>query len=248
MESECANFEISRMARLLEVSKSGYYKWLKAQKTPSRAKVRIRKLEIKILSFHHDSHGIYGSPRILADLVENGDKVSHNTVAKYMRNLGIAGVSPRLFKVTTISNSKKSYPPDLVKRQFIQKELDALWTSDITYLKIGSGDVYLCAVRDECSSKILGWKAQDNMGTEIVTESLDLAIAKRGGHVKGTIFHTDRGSQFNDKLVKDLCKKAEITRSMGARRCCYDHATAESFWSIFKHEYFYRHALVTLTS
>ena len=144
------------MARLLEVSKSGYYKWLKAQKTSSRAKVRIREQESKIVSFHHNSHGIYGSLRILADLVKNGDKVSHSTVAKYMRNLGIAGVSPRLFKVTIISNSKKSYPSDLIERQFIQEELDALWSSDITYLKIGSGDVYLCAIRDECSSKILG--------------------------------------------------------------------------------------------
>ena len=241
MESECANFEISRMARLLEVSKSGYYKWLQSQKTPSKAKVRARELEVKILSFHHNSHGIYGVPRITVDLVENGEKVSHNTVAKYMRNLGIAGVSPRVFKVTTIRDSTKSYPPDLVKRQFTQVKLDTLWTSDITYLKIGSGDVYLCAVRDECSSKVLGWKVDDNMETEIIIEALEQAIAKRNGHVKGTIFHTDRGSQFNDKKVKDLCERAKITRSMGATGCCYDHATAESFWSILKHEYFYRH-------
>ncbi len=87
--------------------------------------------------------------------------------------------------------------------------------------------------------KVLGWKIDNNMGTEIVTEALDLAM--RGGQVKGTIFHADRGSQFNDKKLKDLCKKAGTTRSMGATGCCYDHATAESFWSIFKHEYFYRH-------
>ncbi len=146
------------MARLLEVSKRGYYKWLQVQKTPPRAKVRAHELESKIVSFHHESHGIYGYPRILADLVENGDKVSHNTVAKYMRNLGMAGVSTRLFKVTTIKDPTRSYPPDLIERQFIQEELDTLWTSDITYLKIGSGDVYLCAVSDECSLKCLAGK------------------------------------------------------------------------------------------
>ena len=211
METQCANFEISRMARLLKVSRSGYYKWLQSKRAVPPSKVRRRELEVKILSFHHDSHGIYGAPRITANLVENGNSVCQNTVAKYMRNLKVAGVSPRLFKTTTISDPTKSYLPDLIKRQFIQDELDALWPSDITYLKIGGRDVYLCAVRDECSSKVLGLELDDNIKTEITTKALEQAITKRNGRVKRTIFHTDRGSQFNDKKVKELCQKAEIT-------------------------------------
>ncbi len=241
MDAECANFEINRMARLLEVSRSGYYKWTDGQKNPSGAAIRREELKAKILHFHSESHGVYGSPRITADLFNAGIKLNHNTVASYMRDLGICGVSPRLFKVTTISDPKAKYPEDLVKRRFSQEKLNALWTSDITYLTIGTGDVYLSAIRDECSSKVLGWALADNMRTKIVTDALDQAVQMRNDQVEGTIFHTDRGGQFSDHKVEEFCKKAGIIRSMGQTGSCYDHATAESFWSIFKHEYFYRH-------
>ena len=241
MKAECANFEINRMARLLKVSRSGYYKWIESQKHPSGAAIRREKLKAKILYFHSESHGVYGSPRITADLFYAGIKLNHNTVASYMRDLGICGVSPRLFKTTTISDPKAKYPEDLVKRHFSQEKLNALWTSDITYLKIGTGDVYLSAIRDECSSRVLGWALAYNMRTEIVTDALYQAVKIRNEQVKGTILHTDRGAQFSDRKVVEFCKKAGIVRSMGQTGSCYDHATAESFWSIFKHEYFYRH-------
>jgi transposase InsO family protein len=134
----------------------------------------------------------------------------------------------------------------LVNREFAPEGINVLWTSDLTYLKIGAGDVYLCAVRDEGSSRVLGWQLADHTRTEIVTDSLDQAIATRFGNVPGTIFHADRGSQFSDHKTEALCAKFEITRSMGATGSCYDHASAESFWSIFKHEYFYRHVFATM--
>ena len=112
MEAERANFEITRMARLLEVSRSGYYRWSQAQTTMSLSKCHRAKLEIMILGFHRSSHGIYGAPRITADLNGIGAAVSHNTVARRMRDLGITGVSPRLFKTTTVANSTASYPDD----------------------------------------------------------------------------------------------------------------------------------------
>ena len=246
MEVEYANFEIIRMARLLEVSRSGYYKWLNAQKTMSPSKQRRAELEIMISDSHSRSHGVYGAPRITADLIGIGVSVSHNTVARRMGDLGIIGVSPRLFKRTTVSDPTASYPDDLVKRNFAQEQLDVVWTSDITYLRIGVGFVYLCAIRDECSARILGWKLDNNMRTEIVTDALSQAILRRHSKVEGTILHTDRGSQFSDHKVKELCDKAKIIRSMGETGSCFDHATAESFWSIFKHEYFYRHVFSNL--
>ena len=119
MAAECANFEVTRMARLLEVSPSGYYRWKEAQDRPALpSEVRRADLDAKIISFHKASRGTYGSPRVSTDLHEAGERVSHNTVAVRMASLGIVGVSPKLFKVTTNSDPTAAYPPDLVERDF----------------------------------------------------------------------------------------------------------------------------------
>ena len=130
MAAECANFEVTRMARLLEVSPSGYYRWRAAQDRPALpSEVRRADLDAKIISFHKDSGGTYGSPRVTTDLHEAGERVSRNTVAARMAALGIVGVSPRLFKVTTNPDPTASYPEDLVKRDFHPADINQLWTS-----------------------------------------------------------------------------------------------------------------------
>jgi hypothetical protein len=157
MEAECPNFEITRMARLLEVSRAGYYKWKVARENPSSAKLRRKNLEVKILVIHQESTGIYGAPRITAELHVRGDSLSHNTVASRMRALGISGVSPRLFKVvTTVSDPEATYPKDLVDRNFDQGNLDAIWTSDITYMKIGGTQAYCAQLEMNTQEEYLG--------------------------------------------------------------------------------------------
>jgi putative transposase len=196
--AECAHHDVSKLAQLLDVSRSGYYAWAARQcrvELSPRQQWR-RDLEVKILAHWKASTRTYGSPRITADLHAEGVTVSQNTVAKVMVEMGIEGISPRTFKVkTTTVDPTASFPPDRVGRIFDQGRLDAVWTSDITYLTCGEGDAYLCAIRDEHSRRVLGWSLADHMRTELVEAAVDAAAFTRGGTVAGTILHSDRGSQ-----------------------------------------------------
>lgn len=250
MSAQCGTYAIDRMARLLEVSRAGFYRWREHEDgrvMTGRARLRRDQVDAMIVAAHKGSKGVYGSPRIHAELAELGVAVSVNTVAARMKALGVQGISPRTFKViTTESDRDAKFAPDLVGRHFDQGALDKVWTSDLTYLCTGDGLAYLCAVRDEHSGRVLGYCLGDHMRAELVTDALEQSVRTRNFHTPETIFHTDRGGQYCDRDIVALCHKHRIQRSMGATGSCYDHATAESFWSIFKHEYYYRHAFANL--
>ncbi|MFE9579947.1 IS3 family transposase [Nocardia sp. NPDC006044] len=139
MAAACADHDVCRMAGLLGVSTSGYYRFLQVRADPQPVPrlQRRRGLEVKILAHHRASRGTYGSPRITDDLHAEGERVSKNTVAAIMADLGIEGISPRTFKTTTVVDPVAEFPPDLVVRRFDRGRPDLVWSSDITYLTCG---------------------------------------------------------------------------------------------------------------
>nr|WP_246600940.1 IS3 family transposase [Skermania piniformis] len=249
--AECADHDISILTALLGVSRSGYDAWAarrrRGEVSPRRQ--RRRDLEVKILAHWQASRRTYGSPRITADLHAEGERVSANTVAEIMAEMGIEGISPRTFKVrTTVVDPTASFPPDRVGRSFDRGRLDAVWTSDITYLTCGEGDAYWCAIRDEHSRRVLGWSLAEHMRTELVTAAVEAAVTVRGGSVTGTILHSDRGSRYTSHDMAKACSGHGLRRSMGATGICWDNAGAESLWSTVEHEYYKRHAFTTYAS
>ena len=165
--------------------------------------------------------------------------MNEKTVAAIMAEIGIEGISPRTFKVrTTVIDPTASFPPDRVVRRFDQGRTDAVWMTDITYLTCGEGDMFLCAIRDGHSRRVLGHVVADHIGADMVCEAIDAAVACRDGDVTGTVLHSDRGGEFTAALTAQACARYGLERSMGDTGVCWDNSGAESFWSTFKHEYY----------
>lgn len=243
IEAEKANYPITRMCALLEVSRSGFYKWRSNRgRGPTPAQQRRTELDARVAALHKASDGVYGAPRILADLRDDGETVSRKTVAASLRRQGLAGISPRTFApVTTIVDLDAPVPKDLVKRRFDVGALDRVWTSDITYLRTGEGWLYLCAVRDGCSRRVIGWAIDEHMRTDLVEAALAMAVAMRGELAEQVAFHADRGCQFTSAQLARFARHHNLARSVGRTGVCWDNAQQESFWATLKVEFYDRY-------
>jgi putative transposase len=252
IHAEKANFEVSRMTDLLKVSRSGYYAWAARQNADPGPRARRRTaLVTKIKNFHQASDRVNGSPRILADLRADGETVSRKTVAKLMRDNNIRGISPRPWRpVTTISDATPHAIPDLVGRRFDQGEPNLVWTSDITYLATGQGWLYLCAVRDGCSRRVIGYAFADTLHTDLVETALRRAVTFRDpatGPTAQVIFHADRGCQYTSEQLDQVAGEVDVRLSVGRTGVCWDNAQQESFWSTLKTEFYDRHDFAART-
>ena len=206
MQQEKANYSIKRMSRLLEVSRSGYYKWHKVQAVRLRGENQrqrfLDRLDVLIHEIWEESDEVYGAPRITAELAEKGIMVNRKTVAKRMRVMGIEGISPRAFvPVTTIQSKRRSTLADLVKRLFDQGQLNRVWMSDITYLRTGEGWLYLCVIRDGHSRRVLGWSMDSVQDSYLLERALRMAYILRGEVPDSVVFHADRGTQFTSEQL-----------------------------------------------
>jgi putative transposase len=243
IEAEKASYPIKRTCELLEVSRSGYYKWRKSRDSgPTAAQRRRAELDAKVAKFHAASDGVYGAPRILADLRTDGERVSRKTVATSLRRQGLAGICPRRFvPATTVVDLDAVVPKDLVGRCFDTGVLNRVWTSDITYLGTAEGWLYLCAVRDGCSRRVIGWAVEEHMHTDLVQAALTMAVAMRGEIAQQVILHADRGCQYTSAQLAWFAREHNLVRSVGSTAVCWDNAQAESFWATLKVEFYDRY-------
>jgi transposase InsO family protein len=247
IDAEKANYPVSVMARLLGIDRRRYHEWVARRRAAPPEPSRMDRLVERVKHFHAASDATYGAPRIRADLLDEGWRVSLKTVAKAMRLAGVEGISPRTWHPpTTVPDPNAPKVPDLVKRRFDQGGKDLVWLSDITYLWAGSSWVYLCAVRDGHTRRVLGRLVADHMRADLVEDTLRQAVALRGKLPEKVIFHADKGCQYTSQQVAEAAVEFDLLRSMGRTGVCWDNAQAESFWSTFKNEYYHRHAFTGL--
>ena len=243
IEAEKASYPIKRMCELLEVSRSGFYQWRASRdRGPTPSQRRRAALDAKVAASHAGSDGVYGAPRVLADLRAAGERVSRKTVAASLRRQRLAGISPRTFApATTVVDLDAPVPKDLVGRRFDTGALNRVWTSDITYLRTGEGWLYLCAVRDGCSRRVIGWAIDEHLRADLVTSAVAMAVAMRGGLVDTVTLHADRGCQYTSGQLARFAREHNLARSVGRTGVCWDNAAAESFWATLKVEFYDRY-------
>ena len=232
------------MCRALKVSRSGWYASC-ARIRPSDREIRAARLLEKIRQIHAASRGIYGSPRVHAQLVRDGVDVGEDRVARLMRAAGIKGRVRRRFRVTTNSKHGRPVAPNTLNREFTAESSDSVWCADITYIPTAAGWVYLAAILDVATRLIVGWSMASHMRTELVESALLNALTARSPASR-LVHHSDRGSQYASASYQALLEQHGIECSMSRAGDCYDNAMIESFFGTFKQEWCHHHRWASL--
>lgn len=234
MRAHAKEFSIEKMAKILKVSRCGYYEFL-CRKPSKRASDNEALIE-EIKKAYKKGRGLYGSPRIYAELKKEGKKCSRKRVAKLMKKEKIQAKMRKRWKVTT-QHSKKTVEiaPNHLEQEFITEAPNKVWVSDITYVWTEEGWLYVASVMDLFSRKIVGLNMRDRLETELVTGALKQALYRRAPK-EGLMHHSDRGSQYTSGEFKELTQRHGIYLSMSAKGHCYDNAVAESFFHTLKTE------------
>ena len=234
MEQQRRYHRVEKMARVLEVSRSGFYIWLKRQ--PSRREQEdrrlvdeIRDIQEKVAKFR------YGSPRMTVELRNRGRRVGRNRVARLMAANGLNAKRRKKFRTTTKSDHKHKAAPNLVNRQFEPEAPNRVWASDLTYVATAEGWLYLCVILDLYSRRVIGWATSRSLGTTTVLKALWMAITGRG-NPRNVIFHSDRGVQYASTMFRRVLRKRGFSQSMSRKGNCWDNACVESFFKSLKTE------------
>ena len=229
----------------LEVSPSGYYDWQKRRTTPGLRVLQNQTLAKQIAVIHVQSRHTYGSPRIVDRLRKQGARHGRNRVARLMRAEGLCGRQKGRYRVqTTDSNHDQPIAPNLMAQAAAATAPNQIWVGDITYIETQEGWLYLAAILDRYSRKIVGWAMSERIDTALVLKALDMALLHRQPTAK-ILFHSDRGVQYASADYRRALAQAGLVASMSRKGNCYDNATMESFWSTLKLELVYRRDFVT---
>ena len=199
MKANQADFPIAAMARMLGVSKAGYYAW--AGRQPSACQIADAALLKRIRTVHLGSHETYGAPRVHADLRE---RHSRKRIARLMRDAGLVGACHRRGGPVTTRRDREARPaPDLVDRNFATAAPNRLWVADITYVPTAAGFLYLAIVLDAFSRRIVGWAMANRLRSELVLDALEMAVTRR--RPRDVIHHSDQGSQYTSLAFGSRC-------------------------------------------
>ena len=222
------------MCRVFGVNRTGFHNW--ERRAPSDRALEDAWLSERIEQIHAASRGLYGAPRIHAELrMEHNIRVGRKRVARLMKAAAISGVRPRKRWKTTIRIPGITPATDLVERQFRPTSPNLVWVADITYLRTGEGWLYLAAVQDAYSRQIVGWSMATHMRATLVVDALQMALARRRPG-PGLIHHSDQGSQYVSLAFGRAARQAGIAVSMGSAGDAYDNAVAETFFATLKTE------------
>jgi putative transposase len=244
IDEEAAQFPVSLLCRAMGVSRAGYYAW--RDRGPSARSVADGALAVTITQIHDSTLGIYGAPRIHAELrMAHNIRVGKKRVARLMREIGIFGaLGRRGGRKTTIRDPRRRSAPDLVDREFARSEPNRLWVCDIKYVQTGQGFLFLAAVQDVFSRRIVGWSMRDDLKTELVLDALGMAISGRQID-SGLVAHSDHGGQYASLIYGTYAKGSGIDLSMGSVGDPWDNAVAETFFASLEKELIRRERFAT---
>ena len=231
-EDEVA-FPVAVLCRVLGVSPSGYYAW--ARRPASARAHRDEELGARVRAAHAASKGRYGSPRVHAELCANGEKVGRKRVARLMKAANLAGRKRRKFRSTTDSNHAFPIAPNVLERDFTATAPNEVWVTDITSVWTREGWLYLAAILDLFSRRVVGWATSANIDRHLALSALEMALRERRPR-EGLIHHSDRGSTYASSDYRDALEAHGLECSMSRKGDCWDNAVAESFFASLKRE------------
>ena len=238
---------ILKLCLHLEVSVSGYYDWQRRLGRPGQRALEDHVLVREIGRIHARSRETYGAPRVEKELRQNGRCHGRNRIARLMKEQGLCGRQKGRYRVqTTDSNHDQPIAPNRLAGAPKATVPNQLWVADITYIETKEGWLYLAAILDLYSRKIVGWAMSERIDTALVLKALAMALLHRRPPAR-LLFHTDRGVQYASGDYRQALGNAGLIASMSRRGNCYDNATMESFWSTLKLELVYRRLFDTRT-